>query len=184
MDHNLMKIGIILGSTRAGRVSPQVGAWVKELAETRHDASYEIVDPKEYRLPLLGETDDLEGVTRWNEKIASLDGFVFVVAEYNHGMTAALKNALDSAYDAWNNKPAGIVSYGSALGSRAAEQVRLVLGELQVADVRAQVLLSLFTDFKDGEIFQPKSMHQAKLHLLLDQLVRWGEAFRSVRKQP
>lgn len=181
MKDNLLKIGIILGSTRDGRVSPQVGDWVKANAEKRQDALYEIVDPKEYHLPLIGESEETEGITRWNEKIASLDGFIFVVAEYNHGMTGALKNALDLAYEAWNNKPAGLVSYGSALGARAAEQVRLVLGELQVADVRSQVLLSLFTDFENFETFKPQKHHQGKLNDQLDQLIRWGKAFRSLR---
>ncbi|MDD3113731.1 MAG: NAD(P)H-dependent oxidoreductase [Candidatus Izemoplasmatales bacterium] len=183
IKENHLRIGIILGSTREGRVSPQVGEWIKANAESRQDAVYEIVDIKTYQLPLLGESNNLEGVNRWNEKIASLDGFVFIVPEYNHGMTGVLKNALDSAYEAWNNKPAGLVSYGSALGSRAAEQVRLVLGELQVADVRAQVLLSLFTDFIDGVEFNPHKRHLKNLNTMLDQLTRWAEAFQSIRNQ-
>jgi NAD(P)H-dependent FMN reductase len=82
----------------------------------------------------------------WSAKIYSFDAYVFVTAEYNHGIPAALKNAIDFLFKEWNNKVAGFVSYGSAGGVRAVEQLRLVMAELQVATVRAQVQLSLFTE--------------------------------------
>ena len=122
-----LNIGIILGSTRQGRVSPQVGEWVKGIADKRGDADYEIVDIADFNLPFLGTTDGSEpGIAAWNEKLDSLDGFVFIVQEYNHSITGALKNALDFA-QAWNNKAAGIVSYGSTGGARAAEHLRGIL---------------------------------------------------------
>src|SRR5690606_17389278 len=146
-----LNIGIILGSTREGRVSPQVGNWVKEIANKRGDANYEIVDIADFNLPFLGTTDGTEpGIAAWNQKLASLDGFIFIVQEYNHSITGALKNALDFAREAWNNKAAGIVSYGSVGGARAAEHLRGILGELAVADVRTHPALSLFTDFENG----------------------------------
>ena len=86
---------------------------------------------------------------RWAEKIASFDGFVFVTPEYNHATSGALKNAIDFLYAEWNNKAAGFVSYGAAGGARAVEHLRLVLGELQIADVTSQVALSLLTDFEN-----------------------------------
>ena len=79
----------------------------------------------------------------WAAKIASFDGYVFVTPEYNHGISGALKNAIDFLYREWNNKVAGFVSYGGAGGARAVEQLRLVMAELQIANVRTQVLLSL-----------------------------------------
>src|SRR3954454_2612600 len=91
-----LNIGIILGSTRQGRVSPQVGEWVKAIADKRGDANYEIVDIADFNLPFLGTTDGSEpGIGAWNGKLAELDGFVFIVQEYNHSITGALKNALD-----------------------------------------------------------------------------------------
>ncbi|MDF2836136.1 MAG: NADPH-dependent reductase, partial [Paenibacillus sp.] len=103
-----LNIGIILGSTRQGRVSPQVGEWIKGIADGRGDANYEIVDIAEYKLPFLGEgTGQEPGLAAWNEKLNGLDGFVFIVQEYNHSITGALNNALDSARDPWNNKAAG-----------------------------------------------------------------------------
>src|SRR5690606_22203119 len=91
-----LNIGIILGSTRDGRVSPQVGAWVKELADQRGDANYTVIDIADYKLPLLGEPgSDASGAAAWSEIVGKQDGFVFIVQEYNHSITGALKNALD-----------------------------------------------------------------------------------------
>ena len=177
-----LNIGIILGSTREGRLSPQVGEWVKTLADKRGDANYEIVDIAEFKLPFLGTTDGTEpGIAAWNEKLASLDGFVFIVQEYNHSITGALKNALDFAREAWNNKAAGIVSYGSVGGARAAEHLRGILGELAVADVRTHPALSLFTDFENGQTFKPAEMQEETVGQLLDQVVSWSTALKSVR---
>ncbi|WP_338469504.1 NADPH-dependent FMN reductase [Niallia sp. XMNu-256] len=177
-----LNIGIILGSTRQGRLSPQVGEWVKSLGANRGDANYEIVDIAEYNLPFLGTTDGSEpGIAAWNEKLNNLDGFVFIVQEYNHSITGALKNALDLAREAWNNKAAGIVSYGSVGGARAAEHLRGILGELAIADVRTHPALSLFTDFENGETFKPAEMHEGTVNEMLTQLVSWSTALKSVR---
>ncbi|UFU00604.1 NAD(P)H-dependent oxidoreductase [Radiobacillus kanasensis] len=175
-----LNIGIILGSTRQGRVSPQVGEWVQSIAEKREDANYEIVDITDFKLPFLGE-EDAPGIASWNEKLASLDGFVFIVQEYNHSITGALKNALDLAREAWNNKAAGIVSYGSVGGVRATEHLRGILGELAIADVRTHPALSLFTDFENGTDFQPNDMHVDTVTQMLDQLVSWSTALKTLR---
>ncbi|MBA9084244.1 NAD(P)H-dependent FMN reductase [Fontibacillus solani] len=177
-----LNIGIILGSTREGRVSPQVGEWVKSIADQRGDANYEIVDIADYKLPLLGEADATEQATAWNTKLASLDGFVFIVQEYNHSITGALKNALDYAREAWNNKAAGIVSYGSVGGARAAEHLRGILGELSVADVRVHPALSLFTDFENGSVFKPADLHLTNVNGMLDQVIAWSGALKILRQ--
>lgn len=177
-----MNIGIILGSTRQGRVSPQVGEWVKEIADQRGDANYEIVDIADFQLPFIGTTDGTEpGIAAWNEKLGSLDGFVFIVQEYNHSITGALKNALDFAREAWNDKAAGIVSYGSTGGARAAEHLRGICGELKIADVRTHPTLSLFTDFENGTQFKPQSLHLANVNTMLDEVVAWSGALKTLR---
>ena len=177
-----LDIGIILGSTRQGRVSPQVGEWVKGIADKRGDANYEIVDIADFNLPFLFTTDGSEpGIAAWGEKINSLDGFVFIVQEYNHSITGALKNALDSAQAQWNNKAAGMVSYGSTGGARAAEHVRGILGELAVADVRTHPTLSLFTDFENGSDFKPQDLHLDNVNMMLDQVISWSTALKTVR---
>ncbi len=101
--------------------------------------------------------------------------------EYNHSIPGSLKNAIDYLYAEWNNKAAGFVSYGSASGTRAVEQLRLVMGELQVADVRAQVFFSLYTDFKDFTVLTPGAQHETALNTMLDQLIPWGGALKTVR---
>ncbi|KON87781.1 reductase [Sporosarcina globispora] len=175
-----LNIGIILGSTRQGRVSPQVGAWVKEIADKRGGANYEIVDIADFKLPLLGEADS-PGIAEWNEKLNSLDGFIFIVQEYNHSITGALKNALDLAREPWNNKAAGIVSYGSTGGARAAEHLRGIMGELMIADVRTHPTLSLFTDFEKGTVFKPQDLHFNNVNTMIDQVISWSGALKTIR---
>ena len=177
-----LNIGIILGSTREGRVSPQVGAWVKEIADQRGDANYTIIDIADYKLPLLGEAGaDASGAAAWSQAVGAQDGFVFIVQEYNHSITGALKNALDYLRDEWNNKAAGIVSYGSVGGARAAEHLRGILGELLVADVRVHPALSLFTDFENGSVFKPAEHQQNSVNEMLDQVIPWATALKTIR---
>jgi len=180
----MLKIGIILGSTREGRVSPQVGEWVKTVADSRGDATYEIIDIADYKLPFLGDPNgDASGIPQWQEKINGCDGFVFIVQEYNHSITGALKNALDLLRAEWNNKAAGIVSYGSVGGARAAEHLRGILGELLVADVRVHPALSLFTDFENGNVFKPKEVQEQSVKDMLDQVISWSTALKTIRNK-
>jgi NAD(P)H-dependent FMN reductase len=184
----MLRIAIILGSTRPGRIGEAVARWVHEQASRRGDADYELVDIARFDLPLLDEPVppsrhqySKPHTKAWAEKIASFDGFVFVTPEYNHGTSGALKNAIDFLYAEWNDKAAGFVGYGSAGGVRAVEHLRLVMAELQVADVRAQVALSLFTDFENFSTFKPQALHLKSLTTMLDQLLKWGEAMKRVR---
>ncbi len=177
-----LNIGIILGSTRKGRVSPQIGSWVQSYASKKNDGNnYEIIDIQSFNLPLLGESEDVKPIEKWQQTLSRFDGFIFVVAEYNHSITGALKNALDLAKEPWHNKVAGIVSYGSAGGARAAEHLRGILGELQIADVRSHVLLSLFHDFEQFKTFKPQSLHQTNMDALLKQVNAWGQALKTIR---
>nr|WP_167315839.1 NADPH-dependent FMN reductase [Exiguobacterium sibiricum] len=177
-----LNIGIILGSTREGRLSPQVGNWVKELADKRGDAHYTIIDIADYKLPLLGEKDgDASGAAAWSEAIAVQDGFVFITQEYNHSISASLKNALDYLRVEWNNKAAGIVSYGSVGGARAAEHLRGILGELLIADVRVHPALSLFTDFENGAVLKAAPVQADSVNQMLDQVIPWAGALKTIR---
>ena len=185
----MLKIGIIVGSTRPGRKAADVATWVHALLKTRKDAEFEIVDIAEYKLPLLDEPVppsmhqySKEHTKVWSEKIASLDSFIFVTPEYNHGTSAALKNAIDFLFHEWNNKAAGFVGYGSAGGVRAVEHLRLVMGEIKVADVRAQVALSLFTDFENFTTFKPHEKHANTVHSMADEVIAWGGALKTLRE--
>lgn len=185
----MIRVAIILGSTRPGRNTEAVAKWVYELAKNRTDAEYELVDIADFNLPLLDEPVppsvgqySKEHTLRWAEKINSFDGYVFVTPEYNHGPSAALKNAMDYLYKEWNNKACGFVSFGSGLGIRAVEQLRQVVAELQMADVRGHVSFSLFTDFEKMSVFKPAPSHEKTLHTMLDQIFNWSQALQSVRE--
>ena len=185
----MTRIGIILGSTRPNRNGEQVAKWVLENATRRDDAEFELVDLRDYPLPHLDEPMppsmgqyQQEHTKQWATKIGSFDGFVIVTPEYNHGTSGVLKNAIDYLYAEWNNKAAGFVSYGSAGGVRAVEQLRLIMGELQIADVRQQVQLTLAHDFENYSTFAPEPWHAGLLTVLFDQVVSWSEALRPVRE--
>jgi NAD(P)H-dependent FMN reductase len=186
----MLNIGIILGSTRPNRNGEAVANWVVDQTKRRTDARYELVDIKSFDLPLLDEPiPPSQGkysqphTKRWAEKIAAFDAFVFVTPEYNHGPSGALKNAIDFLYREWNNKSAGFVSYGSSGGARAVETLRLVMAEIQIADVRAQVMFQLATDFKNFSQFAPDPRHENELDVMLKQLVSWGTALKAVRDE-
>jgi NAD(P)H-dependent FMN reductase len=165
-----------------------VAQWVLEIAQKRDDAEYELVDLRDFELPLLDEpAPPIMGnyqqphTKRWAAKIASLDGFVFVTPEYNHGIPAALKNAIDFLFAEWNHKAAGFVSYGGASGARAVEHLRLVLAEVHVATVRAQLLLSMWTDFERFTTFTPAPQHEKALGGVLDEVLAWTAALKPLR---
>ena len=186
----MLRIGIITGSTRPNRKSLDVAQWVLETATKRDDAEYELVDIRDFELPLFDEpAPPIMGnyqqphTKRWAAKIASLDGFVFVTPEYNHGIPAALKNAIDFLFAEWNDKAAGFVSYGGAGGARAVEHLRLVLAEVRVATVRAQLTLSMWTDFENFTTFQPTLQHEKALGGVLDEVLAWTGALKPLRSR-
>src|SRR5713226_4351215 len=187
---NVVRVAIVTGSTRPGRNNLAVAAWVHREAKKRKDAEFELVDIADYDLPLLDEPmpprlgQYTHARTRiWSEKIKSFDAYVFVTPEYNHGTSGALKNAIDFLGREWQNKAAGFVSYGGAGGARAVEQLRLVLAEVQIATVRNQVLLSMFTDFENFSVFKPASQHEKSVNAMFDQVIAWGGALKPLREK-
>ncbi|HST11342.1 MAG TPA: NAD(P)H-dependent oxidoreductase [Terriglobales bacterium] len=160
------------------------------MAKKRSDAEFELVDLKDFNLPHLDEPmpPSLGQYTQphtsaWAAKIDSFDAYVFVTPEYNHATSGALKNAIDFLYNEWVNKAAGFVGYGGALGARAVENLRLVMGELQVADVKAQVGLSLFTDFENFSVFKPAPQQEKSVTAMLNQVIAWGGALKLLREK-
>lgn len=184
----MLKVAIITGSTRPGRKSEAVARWVYGIAAKRSDASFEVVDIAAFDLPLLDEAvpPSMNQYAKphtkaWAAKIATFDAFVFVTPEYNHATSGALKNAIDFLFREWNDKAAGFVGYGSVGGARAVEHLRLVMGEIKVADVRAQVALSLYTDFENFSTLKPGPQQEAAVNAMLDDLVPWGQALQTMR---
>lgn len=166
-----------------------VAEWVYKLASQRTDATVDLIDLADYDLPHLDEqvpaamgSDYAKQHTRrWSETIAAYDGYVFVTPEYNHAIPGVLKNAIDFLYAGWRNKSAGFVGYGLLGATRAVEQLRLIMAELHIADVRDQIALSVFTDFIDGADFAPAEHHEPVLRRMLDQIITWADALAPLR---
>jgi len=184
----MTNVAIIIGSTRPGRKAATVAGWVHDIAAKRDDATVEVIDIADYDLPHLDEAVppsmgqySHDHTKAWAAKITSFDAYVFVTPEYNHSTSGALKNAIDYLYAEWNNKAAGFVGYGANGGTRAVEHLRLVMGELQVADVRAQVSLSLFTDYENMADFNPAAHQESAVDAMLDQVIAWGQALKALR---
>ncbi|MGX7678659.1 NADPH-dependent FMN reductase [Jatrophihabitans sp. DSM 45814] len=184
----MTRIGVILGSTRPGRRGEPVARWVMDEAGRRSDAEFELVDLADYPLPHLDEPlppsmgqYQNAHTQEWAATISRFDGFVFITPEYNHSTSGVLKNAIDFLYAEWNNKAMGVVSYGAVGGARAAEHLRLVAGEVQMADVRTNVALSLFSDFENFTDLKPGA-HQAQvLDTLFSEVIAWSQALAPMR---
>jgi NAD(P)H-dependent FMN reductase len=184
----MLKIAIVTGSTRPGRNNESVSKWVLENASHRNDAEFELVDIASYNLPLFDEPMSPlwgrythEHTKAWSERIAPFDAYIFVTPEYNHSTSGALKNAIDFLYREWNNKAAGFVSYGGHGGIRAVEHLRVIMSEVLVATVRAQVTFSLLGDFENFKTFKPGPQHEKHLSTMLDELIAWGGALKTLR---
>ncbi|MEV0338215.1 NAD(P)H-dependent oxidoreductase [Nocardia sp. NPDC050713] len=184
----MIRIGIILGSTRPNRNGPQVAQWVMDAASRRGDAEFELIDLRDHPLPHLDEPvapmfgPSIHEHTRaWAERIAAFDGFVVVTSEYNGGAPGVLKNAIDHLCAEWTDKAVGFVSYGVHGGTRAVAQLRVVCGTLGMADVSYQVAISLLTDFENHTTFTPRVHHVTALNKTLDQLIAWSAALAPLR---
>jgi len=185
----MIKIQIILGSTRPGRNGESVAKWAHQVAKTRKDIKVELVDLADYDLPLFDEPVSpmfakeytKPHTKKWSEKIAQADGYIFVTAEYNHSIPAALKNAIDCLYHEWGNKSAGFIGYGMAGGVRSIEHLRGVAGEVRMADVRESLMLSLIHDFEQFSVFKPTDRHEAQLNKVLDQVASWAGVLQPLR---
>ena len=122
-----------------------------------------------------------EHTKRWAAKVASFDGYVIVTPEYNHGPSAALKNALDFLFKEWNNKSVGFVGYGFTGGIRSVEMLRMIVSNLELADVRAQVGLTFPADFENFTILKPQPHQEKTLGQVLDQVEAWAGALAPLR---
>lgn len=184
-----MKIGIVIGSIREGRNGSAVGAWVNEIASARQDADFVVLDIADFDLPLLTEAVPpaaanreytSEATRRWSQAVDECDGFVFVTAEYNHGIPGAFKNAFDLLAPEWKHKAVAFVSYGADGGVRAVEQWRPVALNTFLFSTRGQVVLSLFTDFGENG-FAPDEGNAASVSNLLDELIPLTGALKTLR---
>jgi len=187
------RIGIIISTTRATRFADKPTEWFLDIARQRSDIEFEIVDLRDYPMPFFEEPASPayapvqnDVARRWQEKIDSLDGYVFVVAEYNHSISGVLKNALDFAYREFNRKPATFIGYGGAGAARAIEHLRGILGELQVADLKYVVSIGMLEYIgiaREGKSFADFPYLAESTKPVLDDLVWWTNALREAREE-
>lgn len=186
------KIAVVVGSTRQGRFADHPANWILELGKQRSDIDFEIVDLRDYPMPLFDEPaspawvpSGSEVAQKWQHKVAEFDGFIFTAAEYNRGPTAVLKNALDYAYPQWNKKAAAFVGYGGVGGARAVEQLRLHAVELQMTPIRTAVHIqwAVMSEVMGGEkkLADFDFLNQAGADML-DQLAWWTKATKTARE--
>ena len=186
------KIAIILSTARAARFGHKAGQWLFDIAKQRTDMEFELVDLRDHPLPFFDEiasnawvpTKNAEGV-RWQMKVGHYDGYIFVTAEYNHGVPAVLKNALDFAYPEWNKKPAAFLGYGAIGAARAVEQLRLICIELQMAPTRSAVHLAgadFMAALREGKSISEFAYLKPTADALLDELAWWTNALKTARE--
>jgi NAD(P)H-dependent FMN reductase len=185
------RVGIVISTTRQGRFGDKPAAWIRDLAAARGDLEVEIIDLRDYPMPFFDEVSSPfyvppknEVAVRWGQKVASLDGFIFVTAEYNRGVPAVLKNALDYAYKEFNRKAAAYVGYGGVGGARAVEHLRLISVELQMAPTRSGVHIG-GADFvgmlMQGKTFADMPHLDPTATAMLDDFAWWVHALKSAR---
>lgn len=187
----MLKFAIIISSTRETRFADKPTKWVKDIADQRSDASFEVLDLRDYPMPFFEEAASSawmpstnEVAVKWQQKLTEFDGFIFITAEYNHGPTAVLKNALDYASVEWNKKPAAFVGYGSVGGARAVEQLRTIAIELQMANIKTAVFIQgadFMGAWRQGAALEDMDHLQPGVKALLDELVWWGQALKTAR---
>lgn len=188
------KIAIIIGSTRKARFADKPAAWLLEEVKKRDDLEVELLDLRDFDLPLFDEVasnlwvpSSDERAVAWQNKIAEFDGYIFLTPEYNHSINGALKNALDQAYKEWNRKPAAAMGYGGVGAARAIEHLRGIAVELQMVPLRNAVhlgggeFMKVSPLGKNGEMSEVADILRPSLGAMLDELVWWANATKAAR---
>lgn len=186
---------VILGSSRNGRFGDKVGKLVMDFLSEGNDFNSELLDLQEWDLPFYNEMSSMQylqmepstpEISKWGEKINEADAFIIITPEYNHGYPAVLKNALDYAYREWKRKPVAFVSYsaGPIAGMRAVEQLRQVVAELHMADIRETFALpNIFGAFDEAGEFKDKDSVKPFFQTMVNDLLWWTDALKVAREK-
>lgn len=182
------KIMVLLGSTRPERQGEKVADWFMGVTKAHKDIEFELVDLKDFKLPLLDEPlppaagkYEHEHTKRWAKKVAAYDGYIFITPEYNHGMPAALKNALDFLGKEWALKPIGFIGYGAHLGLRSIEQFRLSIVNLEMVAISSQVEIDLFAQLDENGEFVPSERNKRQAESVIKKIKWWSEVLLLAR---
>lgn len=189
------RIAIVIGSTRDARFADKPAQWLLVKAkELRSDLDFELVDLRDFDLPLFNEAasnawvpSEDPAAQAWQKKIGEFDGYIFVVAEYNHSITGALKNALDQAYVEWARKPVSALGYGGVGAARAVEHLRQIAVELQMVPTRNAVhigggdFMAVHPMGANGEISEIEGHLMPSLEATLEDIAWWAKATMAAR---
>jgi NAD(P)H-dependent FMN reductase len=182
-----LDIKVIVGSVREGRLSLPIAHWVMDRAGGRDDIAAELLDLATWQLPMFAEpnppaTGKYSEVQRaWAAAIGPADGYILVAPEYNHGMSGALKNALDTVFAEWARKPVAFVAHGGMGGARSVEQLRAVAAGMAMAPLSQAVHLQGASKMRDGDHFYAGEIENRRLATLFDELAWWGKALKAAR---
>ncbi len=186
-----MRIAIISGTTREGRVTPRVAQWVAEAAKTHTDAQFELLDLHDFDIPMLEQAPWLpdrhvaEGTKRWLDGLSGADGVIIVTAEYNHTIPAVLKNAFDQTNGQMMRKPVAIVSHGVNSGVRSNEHLRQMLGS-NMGAFPISATVTFFGNVADaldesGAATGDNTLNDKKLATLLSDIVWYTKAIKTAK---
>jgi NAD(P)H-dependent FMN reductase len=188
-------ISVIVGSTREGRFSEKPAQWIFQHLRKRKEIEARLLDLRDFPMPFFDQAvpPSMPGrppypnevVQKWTAQIGASDGFVFVTPEYNYGTSAVLKNAIDWVYPEWNRKAAAFVSYGSAMGARAVQQLRETAIEVQMAPIRSSVPLpvaTLWAHFQGGDVNKGLAEMDQQAAAMIDDLLWWTSALKTARQ--
>lgn len=185
-------ITIITGSVRPGRFNIQPATWIQEIAKERNDINLQFVDVADMALPFYDEPHSPlyvqdyqhDHTKKWSEIVRASDGFIMVTPEYNRSYSPVLKNAIDYLYHEWKEKPVAFVGYGSAGGSRAIEHLRGVAGELEMYDIKNQIMLfSPWNNLDTDGNYQFSEQEKSFANSLLDNLIFWAGKMKQARQE-
>lgn len=184
-----LKLHVIIGSTRPGRVGPPVAKWTAEIAKQHGQFDVTLVDLADFNLPLMDEVAhprlqkyEHEHTKRWSRSVAEADAFVFVTPEYDYFPPASLVNALQVLSKEWAYKAAAVVSYGGISGGlRSMQQLRLLISNLNMHAISQDVPVPMFTQMIEGGVFKPTTPISDGARLMLDQLHKWSVALKPLR---
>lgn len=184
-----MKLKIITSTNRSGAQGRIVADWIYEYVKGNSDFEVELLDLAEINLPFMDEPNHpklkqykFEHTKKWSKTIEDADAFIIVLAEYNYGFPAPIKNAIDYLHDEWKYKPVGFVSYGGvSAGLRAVQMLKQVLTTLSMMPLTEQVNLPFFSkNIQDGK-FIPNDSAIRSADVMLEELKKWTESMRQIR---
>ena len=183
------KLTIVIASLREGRAGEAIARWFVDRARQHGKFEVQVADLKELNLPILNEPHHPRlkkyvhaSTKQWSAIVDASDAFVFISAEYNYATPPSLVNALDTVYHEWTYKPVGFVTYGGISGGlRAMQMTRMMVTGFKMMPMVEAVNIPFFTQFIQDGVFKANETHEKSVTPMLDELLRWAEALKTLR---